>query len=88
MVGFESAIAHVSEPRRIRTRSQENLTFSCAILLKVGAPLLHGTPDVAKFPWSCRKTNPPSKMKIAKAYAIDTRLAGVEEVNSDICTTM
>ena len=54
------------------------------MFLEAEAPLVHGTSDIAKFPWSYRKTNPPSRMEIAKKYATDTRLAGAEEVNSDI----
>jgi hypothetical protein len=75
----ESAIADSSEFGRTRTRSQENLALSCAMLLEAEAPLVHGTfiskLDIAKFPWPYRETNPPSRIKIAKKYATDTRLA-------------
>jgi hypothetical protein len=69
---------------RTRTRSQEKLALSCAMFLEAETPLVHGTSDIAKFPWSCRETNPPSRMKIAKIYATGARPAGTEKVNCDI----
>ena len=66
-----------SSTRRIRTRSQENLALSCMamFLLEIKVLLVP-----VKLPWTYRKTNPTSRMEIAKKY---TRLvvAGTEEVN-------
>ena len=74
-----------SSTRRIlRTRSQENLALSCMamFLLEIKVPLVP-----VKLPWTYRKTNPTSRMEIAKKYLTNTRLvvAGAEEVNDIIC---
>ena len=47
-------------------------------LLEIKVPLVP-----VKLPWTYRKTNPTSRMEIAKKYLTNTRLvvAGAEEVN-------
>ena len=67
--------------RQIQTRSQENLALSCMapmFLLEIKVPLVP-----VKLPWTYRKTNPTSRMEIAKKYLTNTRLvvAGAEEMN-------